>query len=256
MKKKRPPEHIPEPGIQECEKARRHKRHVWRSIRKTAAVLLSLLILAFLVKTGIDMYARYREAESARTAFTAGLQDTIADLQGKIKALEEELSIEKVTLITDTQIEEKLTAIGELATCSFDYLGNRHIANTRQVFGTDIPGTLNEIDLTFSGVIKVGYALEEIRFVKNDIDMTITLQLPAPKVLDNYVIFDTLECRETNSILNPTSYENLAGYFTGIEQEELARAEKAGIYADAEQRMKDIILNYLSEFTDYTVQFR
>ena len=175
----------------------------------------------------------------------------------KVSGLEAELSfLKEKEKVSTEQIEEKLSEIGELATSLFEYKSSKHISNTRQAFGVDIPGTTNEIDITYSGIIKVGYDVNAITFSTDDEKMLITVTLPEPRVLDNYIIFDGMECTESNSILNPTSYEKLAGYFTEIEAEELKKAESEGIYELAEEQARSIIEHYLAAFADYTVEFK
>ena len=65
--------------------------------------------------------------------------------------------------VTVIQIEEKLEQIGELATASFTYTGQQRIENTRDFLGLfQIPLTTNHLDITYTGVIKVGYTVSDI----------------------------------------------------------------------------------------------
>ncbi len=218
--------------------------------------IAALLIVCFLVKKGIDAYAGYRRAETARTEIMEEAERTIDGLRARVGELEEAASIRSVTFVTREDVREKLDEIGELAVGAFTYSGKHVVTNVRQFLGTDIPGTENRVELIYDGVIKVGYDLEQIRCSVNDIDMVLTIALPPPRVLDNYVILDTLECRESNSILNPLSYENASAWFSAIEEEELRRAEESGLYEAAGERIRKIITAYLSAFSDYSVEFR
>ena len=159
------------------------------------------------------------------------------------------------TAITNIHIEEKLTQIGELSTSSFEYTNIKKVSNTRQVFGVDIPGTTNTLEITYSGVIKVGYNIDDIQYNINNDQKTITFTLPQPEVLDNYIIQDSLICKDGNNILNPISSEDVNSYFKEIEQEELIIAENNGIYDEAEDKLKSIIQNFFAAFPDYKIIF-
>ena len=218
--------------------------------------LLAAAIVGFVLKKGVDVYAAYRQREAARERIVQEADRTIEGLRARIGELEEAASIRSVTYVTGEQVREKLNEIGELAVGAFTYSGTRTVTNVRQFLGADIPGTENRIEFSYDGVIKVGYPLEEIRCVVNDVDMVLVIALPAPRMLDNYVILDTLECRESNSILNPLSFGNASAWFSAIEEEELRRAEEGGLYEAAARRIRQIITAYLSAFSDYSVEFR
>lgn len=157
--------------------------------------------------------------------------------------------------MTDDHITETLTQISELATMSFEYTNQKTVTDTRKIFGFDIPGTTKTVDIVYSGVIKVGYDVQAIPCTLDEAEKTLTFTLPAPTVLDNYIILDTLQCTDGNNILNPIGSDDIIGYFGEIEAEELARAEENGIYAEAEKQLKSIITHYFAVFPDYTVQF-
>lgn len=169
--------------------------------------------------------------------------------------LEEALQFQEKLKVSDALVEEKLLAIGELATSSFEYSGQKTVENTRQMMGVNIPGTTNRVKLVYNGVIKVGYDIAEIEYSVDQNNKLIMFDLPAPKVLDNYIKLDGLECTDNNNILNPIGSEDVIGYFTEIEQEELKSAIEKGIYRQAEQQLRSIIENYMAAFPQYTVVF-
>jgi len=157
--------------------------------------------------------------------------------------------------LTDDHIEETLTQIGELATTSFEYSNQKTVTDTRKIFGFDIPGTTKTVTIVYSGVIKVGYDVLTLPCAVDEAEKTLTFTLPQPTVLDNYIILDTLQCTDGNNILNPIGSEDIVGYFGEIEAEELARAEENGIYEQAEEQLKSILIHYFADFPDYTVSF-
>lgn len=79
--------------------------------------------------------------------------------------------------------------------------------------------------------------------------------VPEAQVLDNYVIWDTVRCKEENNILNPIDFEQYQTLIAEIEDDGLALVEADGIYADAEENMMTIIRNFLSGFEDFEIIF-
>lgn len=118
-----------------------------------------------------------------------------------------------------------------------------------------VPGTTNTINLECKGIVKVGYDVEEITIKVDNDSQKIYISLPAPKVLDNYVIWDTVICQEENNILNPIDFEQYQTLIAEIEEDGLALVEADGIYADAEENMMTIIRNFLSGFEDFEIIF-
>lgn len=160
------------------------------------------------------------------------------------------------TEITNVHIEEKLEAIGQLSTYSFEYTNQKEERNTRKIFGTTIPGTTNEVKIIYSGVIKVGYEIARIDYDVNNTSKKIFITIPEVQVFDNYIKFDDLQIREENNILNPIATESIVQYFEDIKEEELQIAEEKGIYDLAEEQLKMLIEALLAGFSDYTVVFK
>ena len=83
----------------------------------------------------------------------------------------------------------------------------------------------------------------------------IYIAIPSAQLLDNHIYWDSIECTEKNSILNPINFSQYQGLVENIQQTGLQQAEDNGIYAAAEDNLKNIITNFLSCFDDYTVVF-
>lgn len=97
--------------------------------------------------------------------------------------------------------------------------------------------------------------MEEITIEVDNDSKKIYISLPAPKVLDNYVIWDTVKCQEENNILNPIDFEQYQELISEIEDDGLALVEADGIYADAEENMITIIRNCLSGCENFEIIF-
>lgn len=111
------------------------------------------------------------------------------------------------------------------------------------------------MSITYKGVIKVGYDLDELEYKVEESSKKIYMSLPDVKVTDQYMILDELKFEQKNNVLNPISVEQINKYLIDVQKEELVRAEKEGIYKLAEEKVQGIIENYFSEFEGYEVVF-
>jgi len=160
------------------------------------------------------------------------------------------------TEVTVIQIEEKLEQIGELATASFTYTGQQRIENTRDFLGLfQIPLTTNHLDITYTGVIKVGYTVSDIGIRVDESARAICITLPKARVLDNYILHDELLCTAGNNILNPLDPADVNRYLSSITYMELKRAEQQGIYETAEEQVTALITDALAAFPQYQIIF-
>ena len=163
---------------------------------------------------------------------------------------------EKGAIISNTVVAEKLKQIDQWATSEFRYNGVFSKTKQREILGQRVPFGDNKVELEYGGVIKVGYITEDIKTNVNNATKTINVKLSSPEVFDTYIILDKLKIKEENNILNPLHVSDLPTYFSDIEADELARAEKEfNIYEEAEKKAKSVITDKLSVFSDYNVKF-
>ena len=163
---------------------------------------------------------------------------------------------EKGAIISNTVVAEKLKQIDQWATSEFRYNGVFSKTKQREILGQRVPFGDNKVELEYEGVIKVGYITEDIKTNVNNATKTINVKLSSPEVFDTYIILDKLKIKEENNILNPLHVSDLPTYFSDIEADELARAEKEfNIYEEAEKKAKSVITDKLSVFSDYNVKF-
>ena len=154
------------------------------------------------------------------------------------------------------EIEAKLMEMAELTTYCYEYTDVANANDPRYLFNNTkikVPGATNSIEITASGVVKVGYDMNEIVVEVDDDKISITL--PKAKLNDNYVIWDTINCSESNNILNPIEFSQYEELIDEIEKKGLEQAESAGIYQKAEENVKQIMDGFLSEFKDYEIEY-
>ena len=157
--------------------------------------------------------------------------------------------------VSDEEIEERLLAIGELSTASFEYANSKTVTDMRQLFGKDIPLTQNRVTVAYEGVIKVSYDLEEVAFSVDREAGVITVTLPDARITDNYIKFDSIDIESSNNILNPINVDNLSSWFDSFQDEAIRRAEEQNIWEEAEDRMMLLIETFLASVSEYEVRF-
>ena len=157
--------------------------------------------------------------------------------------------------ISEEAVEGQLLAIGELSTASFEYSDTRTVTDTRQLFGMDIPGTTNRVTVSYEGVIKISYDVEDIVFAADGEEGVIHVTLPEPRITDNYIKFDSIDIESSNNILNPINIDNLSAYFGSFQDDAVRRAEEMNIWEEAEDRMMLLVENFLGSFAGYEVRF-
>ena len=184
-----------------------------------------------------------------------------AEIVEPINPTEEKFDLElpaevEKRIVTVEEVEVVLVDISQFSTYSGEYTTTKSAEYTRYFLDNiAVPGTTNTINLECKGIVKVGYDVEEITIEVDNDSQKIYISLPAPKVLDNYVIWDTVKCQEENNILNPIDFEQYQTLIAEIEEDGLALVEADGIYADAEENMMTIIRNFLSGFEDFEIVF-
>lgn len=216
---------------------------VWKAISSTLAVLLTLALV---------FGAGY---------FVGSFSEEEAEIVEPINPTEEKFDLKlpaevEKRIITAEEVEVVLVDISQFSTYSGEYTTTKSAEYTRYFLDNiAVPGTTNTINLECKGIVKVGYDVEEITIEVDNDSQKIYISLPAPKVLDNYVIWDTVKCQEENNILNPIDFEQYQALIAEIENDGLALVEADGIYADAEENMMTIIRNFLSGFEDFEIVF-
>jgi len=157
-------------------------------------------------------------------------------------------------VVTVQEVESKLMEMAELTTYSAEYTVTFGKDEARYLLDNiKVWGTTNSITITASGIVKVGYDMNDI-VVKVD-DDKIYIKLPEAKINDNYVIWDTVTCSESNNILNPIEFSQYQEIVDEIEKMGLEKVEAQGVYDSAVENAKKVMNAFLSEFVDYEIVY-
>lgn len=220
--------------------------------KKARLFIIGLIVglLAGAITVGIFAARTHREDSARFEELDTELSTTKEALH---KAYEKEQ--ERLT-VTDVKVWDRLAPIGELATYMYEYGNTKKVTNALQGFwGGDIPLTTNEVIFVYSGIIKVGIEMSKLKLTLDRDAMTITIKLPDPEVLDNYINVDKMECVGSNNIFNPIDVGTVPDYLSDFAQEELASAKAQGLFDSAVANTRTVISDLLSVFEEYTVVF-
>lgn len=210
-------------------------------------VVVGLLVIAGLLAAGFAGGYIYRQYTLEKNA------EVVDDSNDPGLQLPEE--VEK-RIITKDEVQAKLIEIDQLATYLGEYTATKSADYTRHVLDDiPVPGTTNSVSLNCTGVVKVGYDVGDIIPTVDNESQKIYIALPEPAVLDNYVIWDSVQYADSNNILNPIDFAQYQTLIQEIEEEGLAKAEEEGIYEAAEENVKIVIRNFLAGFDGYEVMF-
>lgn len=188
----------------------------------------------------------------------------IESVDPEIKVVEIEVEKEEIKLptevekrvVTKEEVEAKLVDIKQLNTYMGTYEVMKSVDQTRFIFDdVAIPGTTNTINIECSGVVKVGYDIDGIMVTVDNVSDTIYIMLPEPKVMDNYIILQSIKVDEKNTFLNPINFEQYETLFAEMEEKGLAQVENYDIYERAAENMRTIVSNFIDIFPDYSVEF-
>ena len=211
-----------------------------KGVRDVIAVVLVLAVVL-----GAGYYTAMKTVEPEEVVVEKIVEKSVdIELPGEVEK----------RVVTVEEVESQLMEMAELSTYSGEYtvtLGNdetRYLLDNIKVWGTT-----NSIEITASGIVKVGYDMNDI-VVKVD-DDRIYIKLPEAQLNDNYVIWDTVTCSESNNILTPIEFSQYQEIVDEIEEMGLADVESKGIYQNASENVKKIMNGFLSEFKDYEIVY-
>lgn len=205
-------------------------------------------LLAVLVVLGVAFAAGYFFC-----AFSEGEKAGTVAVEEDGFDLELPFEVER-RVVTVEEVEARLFEIGELSTYAGEYTCTLGKDETRYLLDS-IPvfGTTNSITISCNGIVKVGYDLSDITVRVGD--DKIYISVPQAHLNDNYVIWDSLVCKESNNILNPIEFSQYQELIGEIEQMGLDQVTDQGIYKKAEDNLKALISVFLSEFDEYMIVF-
>ncbi len=200
-------------------------RRFWQEVKRAPLLFAVIGVLVM----GIFGYAIHAHCEQSQKA-------------------EEEQSAE----VTQYMVARELESIGELNTEKFTYTVDRDRSEYRKLFDCDVPLTENRLMISYNGVIKVGYKLEDIKHTTAG--RIIFFDLPEPVIMDNYIDQEVVKL-EQNNIFNPITSDDYASLRSGVTDAGVNMATEEKIYEKAEQGLKETLTNHFNNL-GYIVVFK
>lgn len=215
-------------------------------MKKIREMVSAFLTLAFLVGVGFCggyAYSNWKEEKSEEAREVTVTENNLPGVKER-------------RLITNDEIETALYELRQLTVYAGEYTVRRSEKEVREFLIPDYLGlTSNEINMECIGTVKVGYDVDEISVAVDTDSEKIYIKLPEAKVLDNYLIWDSVKCTERNNMLNPIEFSQYEVLIHDMEMEGLRDAEELGIYEEARAHTERIIRQYLEGLTEYEVVF-
>ena len=216
-------------------------------LKKILSFFITAIYIVALIATGFAAGCFY-------TKFNNNTEPTevVADSKEKFDL---ELPFEKEKrVVTVAEVKSNLKKIGELSTYAGDYTCTLGKDESRYwLEKLPVIGSTNSITITCNGIVKVGYDISDIKVRVSD--DKIFISIPEAQLNDNYIIWDSMVCDETNNILNPIEFSQYQDLISEIEQMGLNQVEEKGIYIKAENNLKELVNVFLSDFDDYEIVY-
>lgn len=194
-------------------------------------VILSLILGIVIVKHSANKY----KAEAAEAK---------AEVQ---ELLDKAVLLEKVSkTITTEELKSEMKKIGELATIEYIYTDASKFEDNNQLWGINVPLTKKSFIVRWSGTIKAGIELENIKTEIDEDNKKIIIYLPKPKILSHTHDNESFEVLdESNNIFNPIKVEDINTFTSDNDWFIERRAKDKGLIEKADQNAKMIIENSL-----------
>lgn len=147
---------------------------------------------------------------------------------------------EKKIQISQTVLQERMEAMGELATMRYYYTDMGKYDSSRKIGDLKIPFTTTSFIITYDGIIKVGMNLEEAKIQVGE--KNIVVKIPPSKILSHEIIEDsTVVYDEKYSIFNGLNVSDV----TEFQAEQKNIMEKkvldSGICQEANEKAIELI---------------
>ncbi len=148
--------------------------------------------------------------------------------------------------ITSRTVEFGLRNIGELATQAGYFTNVQTISGSRDIFGVTVPFTQSKYVYSYDGVVKAGVDFREITVSLDEPAKTLTVSLPAARILDVNVDEDSLVVYdESKNIFSPLKMNDIKDSITALKEEVRQKAVDNGILRNAESNAETLIKGFL-----------
>lgn len=156
--------------------------------------------------------------------------------------------------ITSEFVEHEIQEISELATLHHHYTKAASFQDVKKLIdylpNWRINNSVKEFRLIYKGDVKIGYNLKDIRIQVDNVDRTIFIAMPEPKILSHSIDFNSIDVlQENKGWFNQIKFEDFQKFFAA-EQRKYEDANIDELKKRAREQAEKIILLYLSTTID------
>ena len=214
-----------------------------RAANVIGGILMGVGVLAIIV-----LFTGWKPFGTSGSVKYSGSREAIIEEEEKFHGI----------ILTNENVMSQLSEISELMTYEQEYAGRASVVDSIQVPYTDMDiwGTQHEIEIMYSGTIKVGYDLRQMNVVVNNQKKEIYVTLPKEPIIDNNLPQESVTCVQDNNIFNPIRADEVSVRLSEVKAMQLQEAIDNGIIQKAEQHMREIIVKTIAQFhSEYKVVF-
>lgn len=216
-------------------------------MKKTVgSVIAALAIIAAVASIGIYV--------SGLDVFGNKSADTPAAAEEQYEFIVEE------TKVTTEVVEQALEQASDLVTLAYRYKSASTVSDVKKFFEIELPFTESRSVFTYTGTVRVGYDLSQIGIEVDNDAKTITLTMPAQKIISNEIDFDSFEfIVDESSVFNPQKLSESTPAIDDLKKdaEKLVKDDKE-FAAEAQKNAEVVLTSFLRAAEigeDYTIEF-
>ena len=166
----------------------------------------------------------------------------------------------ETSTVTIRNLEEILAPASDLVTTKYMYTDADIFEDYKSLNGMKMPLTTNKTVFTYSGTLRIGVDLSQVRFALDNDARTIRVQLPPVQVLSHDIDPASFRYYDVSkSVFNATEMGDVTELIRQLKAEKEAQArENPEVWDQADTDARNVIRGFLtsSELTrDYTVIF-
>lgn len=167
------------------------------------------------------------------------------------------LSIGEQKELSAVVLQNRLTAISELASVTYAYTNMAQFESSNDFYGMTLPFTTKSFILTYDGEIKAGVDLSQAQVDLSGTAVTVTL--PEAEILSHAIDESSVEVfDEKTSIFNPFTVEDFTAFRQDQQKEMEERAVEEGLLEDAAEQARRSVVALLSAALpeEYTLEVK
>lgn len=236
------------------DKVKNSIQHAFKRIGKMKIwlVLVAVLLVAVLFANWRLSVARDREnrmeEQIKQTEEQLELQQQIIDGLRKQQKETESFIKDSVPKITSEELKSELNSIQDLVTQQYIYTNaDKYARNQTWIFGWERPFSQKTILVTYDGKITAGIDLKDVQPEVDEKNHTITINLPASKIISNDIPQESITVVEVkDGLFNDVTLDDYNDFISDQKIKMENKAIERGLLDEADAQAKLVVTDFLS----------